>query len=180
MAEPGGRQAIGPEMRPPRSPQKFRAHLAKQVPHKHHHENEVGAKRTDQHSGTNHSPQTLPMVECALGHFVDVRMRSPGSVYALVGLVFNDVTRFHRETGDLPKLRKYKFWYATRDEVGATVFQNIETGDGEDGRQYVRFWFGSYQGGIAFEYGSLEACRRGSRIVKKGKDFIYFDIVSKK
>ncbi len=34
----------------------------------------------------------------------DYPERSPGSVYDLVGLVFNDVNRFHRELGDLPKL----------------------------------------------------------------------------
>ncbi len=29
--------------------------------------------------------------------------RSPGSVYDLVGLVFQDVNRFHREAGDVPQ-----------------------------------------------------------------------------
>jgi hypothetical protein len=107
--------------------------------------------------------------------------RSPGSSRDLIALVFKDVNRFIRELGDLPQLRKYKFSYATKDEVGARVFQDIATGDGEEGRQYVRFWFGPNFGGIAFEYRSLEVHRRGSRVVEiKKNDFVYFDLVSMK
>ena len=108
----------------------------------------------------------------------DYPERSPGSVYDLVGLVFIDVRRFHREPGNLPELKKYKFSYATKDDTGATVFQDIETRDGEDGRHYVRFFFGPNFGGIAFEYGSLNVHRRGSRVVRTGGKIVYFDHVS--
>ncbi len=106
--------------------------------------------------------------------------RSPGSSRDLIALVFSDVNRFHRELGDLPKLRKYKFSYATKDEVGGREFQNIETGDGQDGCQYVNFWFGPNFGGIAFDYRSLEVHRRGTRVVKVKDRKIYFDSVSMK
>jgi len=110
----------------------------------------------------------------------DYPERSPGSVYDLVGLVFKDVNRFNREPGDLPKLKKYKFRYSTKDDTGACVFQNIETGEGEDGCQYVRFFFGPNFGGIAFEYRSLEVHRRGSRVVRIKNDPVYFDAASMK
>lgn len=104
--------------------------------------------------------------------------RSPGSSRDLIALVFNDVNRFHRELGNLPELRKYKFSYATKDEVGSREFQDIETGEGEDGCQHVDFWFGPNFGGIAFEYRSLKVYRRASRVIKVGDDIIYFDLVS--
>lgn len=111
----------------------------------------------------------------------DYPERSPGSVYDLVGLVFKDVHQFNREQGDLPRLKKYKFRYWTKDDTGAVVFQNIETGDGEDGYKRVRFFFGPNFGGIAFEYRDLEVHRRGSRVVEiKKNEFIYFDAASMK
>lgn len=110
----------------------------------------------------------------------DYPERSPGSVYDLVGLVFKDVKRFDRQLGDIPKLKKYRFRYATKDEVSSRSFQDIETRGGEDGRHYVRFWFGPSFGGMAFEYRSLEVHRRGSRVVRVKEDRIYFDAMSMK
>lgn len=106
--------------------------------------------------------------------------RSPGSSRDFIALVFKDVNRFNREAGDLPALAHFKYSYATKDDVGTRAFQDIETRDGEDGCRYVRFWFGPNFGGIAFDYRSLEVRRRGSRVVKVKKDFIYFDLVSMK
>ena len=110
----------------------------------------------------------------------DYPERSPGSVYDLVGLVFQRVNRFHRELGNLAELRKYKLSYATKDSPGSTVFQHIETGEGDDGCQHVNFWFGPNFGGIAFDYRSLEVHRRGTRVVKVKDRKIYFDSVSMK
>lgn len=104
--------------------------------------------------------------------------RSPGSARDFVALVFKDVKRFHREPGDLPTLAHFKLSYATKDDVGTRESQDIESRDGEDGRQYVRFWFGPNFGGVAFEYGSLDVHRRGSRVVRTGGKIVYFDHVS--
>lgn len=110
----------------------------------------------------------------------DYPERSPGSVRDLVALVFNDVNRFTRESGDLPKLARFHFRYAAKDEVGGCVFQDIQIGNGAQGYRHVRFWFGANFGGISFDYRSLEVHRRGSRVVQVEKDFFYFDIVSNK
>ena len=106
--------------------------------------------------------------------------RSPGSSRDLIALVFRDVNRFNREAGDVPKWARFKFRYALKDERGSIVFQDIATGDGNGGSQYVRFWFGPSFGGIAFEYRTVEVHRRGSRVVKVKDDFIYFDLVTMK
>lgn len=100
---------------------------------------------------------------------------SPGSVRDLIAFVFHSVSGFVRETGDLPELVRFRLRYAAKNEIGAHVFQDIETRELGAGAKYVRFWFGPNFGGIAFEYGSVDVYRRGSRVFQMGDDFIYFD-----
>ncbi len=104
--------------------------------------------------------------------------RSPGSSRDLIALVFRELNRFNREPGDVPKWTCFEFRYTLKDQRGGIVFQDIAAGEGDDGCQYVRFWFGPSFGGISFQYQTLKTYRRGSRVVQVGKEFVYFDLES--
>jgi hypothetical protein len=100
---------------------------------------------------------------------------SPGSVRDLIALVFNGVRQFVREPGNLPKLARFRLRYTAKNDVGAFVFQDIETREHGPDAKYVRFWFGPNFGGMAFEYENLDVHKRGSRVFQMGDDFVYFD-----
>lgn len=105
---------------------------------------------------------------------------SPGSMRDLIAIVFHDVKAFVREGDKYGKRRTLSNRYPTTDDTGSYVFQSIESRNQEGGPNYVRFWFGGRLGGISFKFGSHEVHKRGARIVQKGKDFLYFDAVTKK
>ncbi|MFT3926006.1 MAG: hypothetical protein QM778_25910 [Myxococcales bacterium] len=102
--------------------------------------------------------------------------KSPGSVRELIALVFHDVDRFFREPGDLPALARFHFSYFARDEVGGRVVQSVQSTDVAPGLRRARFWFGPNFGGVTLDYRSLAGLARGSRVVQKGREFVYSDV----
>lgn len=105
--------------------------------------------------------------------------KTAGSDRAFAAFVFDGVTSFIRESGNLSRFNRFVRAYRAMDNETPIVVQNIRTNEHEK-KSRVECWFGPNFGGIRFTYNSVAAFVRDAKVRQVGGSFVYFDLASGK
>jgi hypothetical protein len=107
----------------------------------------------------------------------DFPEKAPRSDRAFVAFVFEGVTNFARDNGDLAKFCRFSSAYRAAEDETPIVVQSLRTMEHER-KAVVQFWFGPNFGGLSFAYDDVAAFVRDARARQVGSSFAYFDMAS--
>lgn len=103
--------------------------------------------------------------------------KAPDADRAFLAFVFNGVTDFVREKGDLRKFMRFERSYWTQEAEGAVVVQHVEHSRRSAGGA-IKCWLGPNFGGFRVEFTTLTAMVRDAHVQRTGDLFIYRDAAS--